>query len=74
VFDSAWLNTIKVGEAKCGMDKLKKYPCLNTPYIIEGLKSSLKYIRDAVDNITSSKIDVLQWQLNLNVRFIKEIG
>jgi hypothetical protein len=73
VFNPPFAKTISLVAANHCIEKLKHYPCLNKPAIIQALNTSFKYIKEAADKVASSDVDVLQWHLNLNARLNKEI-
>jgi hypothetical protein len=46
---------------------------MSKPEIIQALKSSFKFIKEAADKVTPPGVDVLQWHVDLITRLKKEI-
>jgi hypothetical protein len=62
VFDPLFVKSISVQEGKNLIDNLKYYHCSNKSNIIDGLKASFKFTKEAADRVTSMEADAIQWQ------------
>jgi hypothetical protein len=71
VFDTTFANTISLIAANHCIEKRKHYHCLDKPEIMQALKASFKFIKEAADKVTSSDVYVLHWHLDLNARLNK---
>jgi hypothetical protein len=65
VFDPTFVKTISVSDGKALIDKLKNYPCPDNGKILDNLKSSFKFIKEAADTVTASEVDVIRRHFQL---------
>jgi hypothetical protein len=72
VFDVSFLWIMLLSNDMALTDKPRNYPCLDNTNIIDGLKTSFKFIKEAAEKVTTSEVNVLQWHYYLKEQLTKK--